>query len=113
MKYRIKDITKLRGMATSTPYIVIENQRVNIPKTNLIANVIAESPFFTPNSPIKITFLDLEQNTYLPASPALALLENSFYVKVNNDLYYVANQEPFVKSSYNAEFIATDASPNL
>lgn len=74
MKYRVKDITKLRGMGTGEPYIVIENQKINIPKTNLIANVIAESPFFIPNSPIRITFLDLQQNTYLPASPALALL---------------------------------------
>ena len=40
MKYRIKDITKLKGMSTSMPYIIIDNQRVNIPKTNLIANVI-------------------------------------------------------------------------
>lgn len=74
MKYRIKDITKMRGMATDTPYIMIENKKIPIPKTNLIASVIAESPFFTPNEPIKIHFLDLEQNTYLPASPALALL---------------------------------------
>lgn len=40
MKYRVKDITKLRGMATDSPYIIIDNQRINIPRTNLIANVI-------------------------------------------------------------------------
>lgn len=41
MKYRIKDITKMRGMATDTPYIMIENKKIPIPKTNLIANVIS------------------------------------------------------------------------
>lgn len=46
--------------------------------------------------------MDTQQNIFLPASPALTLLQNSFYVKLNNELYYVANQEPFIKTSMNA-----------
>ena len=70
----MKDVIKIRGIASGNPYIMIEGQKINIPRTNLIANVISESPFYKPNEQLKIHFLDIKQNVFLPASPALALL---------------------------------------
>jgi hypothetical protein len=43
----------------------------------------------------------------------IAILRGSFYVKMFETMYYVANNEKFVKQSFNSEYIATDASPDL
>ncbi len=40
LKFKVKDVTKIRGLSTDTPYIMIESQRINIPRTNLVANVV-------------------------------------------------------------------------
>jgi hypothetical protein len=40
LKFKVKDVTKIRGLSTNTPYIIIEGERINIPRTTLVANVI-------------------------------------------------------------------------
>lgn len=40
LKFKVKDVTKIRGLSTQTPYIMIEGQRINITNNTLVANVI-------------------------------------------------------------------------
>jgi hypothetical protein len=45
LKYTVKDVTKLRGMKSKEPYIVIENKTIQLPTDKLLLDVLKTSPF--------------------------------------------------------------------
>ena len=57
----------------------------------MLVDVINQSPFNKPNQPSNTVILDTELNYIHPTASTISILNKNFYLKIDNDLFYVAN----------------------
>ena len=62
-----------------------------MPADKLLVDVLNTSPFKLDNNVPAMSVLDIDLNLFHPTVPMMAIINKSFYIKVYETLYYVAN----------------------
>jgi len=104
---QVKDVVKIKGYTDKLPYIVIEGERIDLPPSTYAGNIKVPSK----NCPIM--FYDTHFNLFTFGTPVLRMLVFSFFIKIQDDYYYVINNELFIKPHHSLIYASTQGSKNL
>lgn len=89
--HKVRDVVRLRN-SKGIPYVLIEGKKVELPIDTFVGNIRVPDV----NSFLK--FYDCEFNTFYNSTPVIRVISHSFFVQIQEDMFFVLNNDPIVKA---------------
>lgn len=99
-------MVRVQGLQES-PFVTIEGRRIDLPLDTYLANIRL------PNLNSYLRFYDTRFNYFYNSTPVIRVINESFFLQIEDDLYFVMNNDPIVKPPESPLYEQTGASSVL
>lgn len=89
--HKVRDVVKIHNMSED-PHIIIEGKRLSLPVDTYAANVKM------PNVDTFVKFYDTKFNHFYYSTPVSRIISESFFLEIEQDLYFIINNDPIIKA---------------
>lgn len=104
--HRVRDVVKMQGLK-QIPHVVIGGRKIDLPVDTYIGNIRL------PNVNSYLRFYDTKFNYFYNSTPVIRVITESFFLQVEDDMYFVINNDPIVKPAASPIYQQTGASSQL
>jgi hypothetical protein len=106
LPHKVRDVVKLQS-PHDKPYVLIDRKKIDLPMDTYLANVRA------PDVQNFLKFYDRQFNCFYNSTPVSRVISESFFLGIEEDLYFVMNQDSLLPEPESPLYEQTTASAVL